>query len=109
MIDTNGHSLTVNGTITPINSGTGNLIKNGAGTLALQGVNTYIGTTTINAGLLSINSNDSLGDSTVGSSVTILNNSTLAATATTSLDNAGASARPITIGAGAARSPSIPR
>jgi autotransporter-associated beta strand protein len=44
----NAHNISLSGTL----SGTGNLVKNGGGTLTLSGTNTYAGTTTINGGLL---------------------------------------------------------
>jgi autotransporter-associated beta strand protein len=48
--------LTLQGNIT----GPGSFAKQGVGTLVLQGVNTYLGTTTINQGILQINTTGSL-------------------------------------------------
>ncbi|WP_076592703.1 autotransporter domain-containing protein [Herminiimonas arsenitoxidans] len=50
-MNTNGNILSVTGVI----SGTGSLIKDGIGNLILTGTNTYGGTTSINAGILSVN------------------------------------------------------
>ncbi len=46
--DSNGNTFTVNGIIT----GSGNLAKTGSGIVVLTGANSFIGTTTVNAGTL---------------------------------------------------------
>lgn len=51
-LDNNGNNLTLNGGI----SGVGSLIETNNGTLTLGGINTYSGSTTVNAGILSISS-----------------------------------------------------
>ena len=51
-----GTELTLNGAI----SGVGNLVKEGAGKLSFGAVNTYVGVTTINGGILAINSTGSI-------------------------------------------------
>ncbi|MBL9132862.1 MAG: autotransporter-associated beta strand repeat-containing protein, partial [Verrucomicrobiaceae bacterium] len=57
-----GREFTISGVIGDNNAGTGSLIKTGDGTLVLgNGSNTYSGTTTIQAGVLSISSGTSLG------------------------------------------------
>ncbi len=84
--------LTIDGpgnTILPSIIGTtsGEIIKNGAGTLTLSGNNTFTGGTTLNAGGLNINSTQALGtvagtftinggtiDNSTGSAITTLNN-----------------------------------
>ncbi len=67
-ITLNANTLTVNeaGTTTYSGaiSGTGGLIKQGAGALTLSGANTYSGQTRINAGTLAAGANNVFGDST---------------------------------------------
>ena len=94
-VDNNGNNVSLGGII----SGNGNLVKNGSGTLALGGANTYNGTTTVNAGVLSITLDGSLGTAPgaeTASSV-VLNGGTLLGTGSVSLS----SARDIGIGLGA--------
>jgi autotransporter-associated beta strand protein len=103
VFDTNGRTLTLAGTITPLAGATGGVVKDGAGTLVLQGVNGYVGQTTVNAGTLSINGNASLGDPGTGAGLTLGTGTTLTAAATSALDNGGgANARPVTVAAGGA-------
>src|SRR4029077_3486386 len=67
-ITLNANTLTVNeaGTTTYSGaiSGTGGLIKQGAGALTLAGANTYSGQTRVNAGTLAAGANNVFGDST---------------------------------------------
>jgi autotransporter-associated beta strand protein len=65
-INTNGNTLTLDGTgtattITGVISNTGAIVKNDAGTVALNAANTYSGGTTVNAGTLSTNNNAGFG------------------------------------------------
>jgi len=65
------HNISLSGVL----SGT-NLVKTGAGTLTLSGVNTYSGSTTLNAGTLALTNNAvTLTDGSVGSSPNIVINS----------------------------------
>ncbi|MFZ3203759.1 MAG: DUF4347 domain-containing protein, partial [Pseudomonas sp.] len=73
-------STTVSGVV----SGTGNLVKQGSGTLTLAGTNSYSGTTTVSAGTLSVASDSNLGSNTV----TLAAGSTLQITGATTIDNA---------------------
>ncbi|MCB1749227.1 MAG: filamentous hemagglutinin N-terminal domain-containing protein, partial [Gammaproteobacteria bacterium] len=62
--------LTVGGgTVAGAVSGAGALTKNGGGTLRLTADNSYSGTTTINAGLVRIESDDALGTTANGTTV----------------------------------------
>ncbi len=58
-VDNNGNNLTLAGTL----AGSGALTKVGNGTLALQGNNLFTGNTTINAGILSLNSPNNVANS----------------------------------------------
>lgn len=79
-----GQTLTVNNAIATddtifggVISGTGNLVKDGAGKLTLTGANTYNGNTTINAGTLYIANDGSLGSGSYGGVITIAGTSVL--------------------------------
>ncbi len=98
-INTNGNDVTLANAIG--NSGVGSLTKTGSGTLTLGGSNTYTGDTIVNSGTLAISANDNLGSSATGASLT-LNGATLNNTSSVSLDNAGANARSVTVGASGA-------
>lgn len=60
-------------------SGAGSVVKNGSGTQILTGSNSYTGTTTLNAGTLSLGSTGSIA---AGSAVAVKNTATLAGTGT---------------------------
>ena len=52
-----------NASFSGVISGTGNLVKNGASTLTLNGTNTYTGSTTVTAGTLTLAAADGISDS----------------------------------------------
>lgn len=67
-VDTSGQTLTLSGVI----SGSGNLVKNGAGTLLLSGANTYSGTTAVQSGgAIKISNASALGGSGAGQGTTV--------------------------------------
>ena len=72
-VNLNSYTLTVGDanstTYSGVMSGTGNLIKQGAGTLTMSGANTYSGVTTVNAGRLVVAHNTALGSTTAGTTV----------------------------------------
>jgi fibronectin-binding autotransporter adhesin len=79
-IDNQTFDLTVGGaadtTFSGVLSDTGDLIKNGNGTLTLTAANTYSGNTTVNDGVLEIENGSALG--TTGSGTTVNSGGTLA-------------------------------
>jgi len=85
--DSAADSLTISSNVLNNGSSSNNaLVKSGAGTLILSGINTYQGVTYIDDGILSIGQNVNLGNQASGAGVTI-NNGTLQATATFGLYN----------------------
>jgi fibronectin-binding autotransporter adhesin len=60
-VDTNGNSFTLSGVV----GGAGTLTKASAGTLVLNGANTYAGGTSLNAGIVRIGANSALGTGTL--------------------------------------------
>lgn len=61
-----------NGTYSGVISGSGSLSKIGAGTLALTGLNSYLGSTTVSAGTLEVNTNSLPGNTVSVASGAIL-------------------------------------
>lgn len=73
-LDNNGNIFTINGII----NGAGNLASSGSGTTVLAGVNTYAGTTTVNAGgTLQVDTLGALGSTGVGAGTTVSSGGTL--------------------------------
>ena len=70
ILDTTSYYMSLSGII----SGAGSLTKKGTGTLTLSGSNTYLGTTTINAGTLQLGANNAIPQ---GSTVTLASGATL--------------------------------
>lgn len=64
-------------TFSGVISGTGGLIKDGAGVLTLSGANTYSGATTVNAGTVKINGNTGSSIATINNGATVAGNGTL--------------------------------
>jgi autotransporter-associated beta strand protein len=91
-LDTNAQSITFASGIG--NSGSGSLTKTGAGTLVLQGNNTYTGGTAVNAGALRVNNAAGIG---------VIGNVTVNATAT--LGGAGTISGSTTVNSGGTLSP----
>ena len=83
-VDNNGNDLSLSGAI----SGAGSLVKNSAGKLTLGGANSYVGTTTINGGTVSIAAQNNLGGtpSVTTANSLWLNGGGLLATGSTALD-----------------------
>jgi fibronectin-binding autotransporter adhesin len=89
-ISLTGNSATIDTTkvdssssVSDVISGSGQLVKDGAGSLTLTGVNTYAGGTKIDAGTLSISQNANLGQANTG---VVINNATLALAGNVNVD-----------------------
>jgi autotransporter-associated beta strand protein len=72
-VGSNGASTTLSGNL----SGNGSLSKSGSGTLTLSGSDTYSGTTTVNAGVLSLDHSGTNTGQLTNSAVTVTSNGTL--------------------------------
>ncbi|MDL2254091.1 autotransporter-associated beta strand repeat-containing protein [Ruminococcaceae bacterium OttesenSCG-928-I18] len=97
VVDTNGHTVLIEGTISG-GHGSFGLTKTGAGTLTLTGTNTYMGGTTVTGGTLAVGEDAALGNAGPGPSYDTysltLDGGALRATAALSLN------RPLVLGAG---------
>lgn len=83
-IDTNGHTLTLDGTgtsstLSGVISDTGGIVKNDSGTFTLTGNNTYTGGTTVNNGRINIGHDNGFG---AGSSLITLNGGSIGSSTT---------------------------
>ena len=85
------------GSLSGVISGSGGLTKNGVGTLALSGINTYTGTTLINAGTLLVNAP---GSTAIGSPVVVTTGTTLGGT--------GSAKGSVAVNSGATIDPGLP-
>lgn len=84
-IEVHNGSADVDGRMSNTLSGSANLQKTGLGTLELTGTNTYLGTTSIDAGRLLVNGNQSsaTGAMTVGAAATLGGSGTIGSSLTT--------------------------
>ncbi len=91
--DTNGGNDTISGVISGTSATSSNLIKNGAGSLSASNINTYAGSTIVNAGALTV-----LSGGSIGGSALVVGNPNTSLPATQSglfLDNAAQTVGPL--------------
>ncbi len=92
----NNQTTTFSGVLSGGNAGSG-FAKNGTGTLTLNGTNTYLGNTTVNAGVLQLGSNGAISSTNltvIANSTVALNVAALNITNNLTLNGAGASGQP---------------